>query len=126
MYLIFLNKITAYVCPVPPPQINTILSSTLLILFLLFLFFPSISSIPYWQRVEEQEYFNWTCVICSVLAQFSLHLELQFIVEHGPYTDLDGEKWIKCSKYSSPYHVKCLSIENSVGEYICTFMACKN
>ena len=49
------------------------------------------SSIPYWQRVEEQEYFNWTCVICSVLAKSPLHLQDQFLVEHGPYTDLDGE-----------------------------------
>ena len=70
--------------------------------------------------------FNWTCVTCSVLDQSPLHLEMQFIVEHGPYTDLDGEKWIKCSKCSSPYHVKYLSTENSVGEYICTFMACNN
>ena len=54
------------------------------------------SSIPYWQRVEEQEYFNWTCVICSVLAKSPLHLQDQFLVEHGPYTDLDGEKWVKC------------------------------
>ena len=84
------------------------------------------SSIPYWQRVEEQEYFNWTCVICSVLAKCPLHLQDQFLVEHGPYTDLDGEKWVKCSKCFSPYHVKCLSTCPAVGEYICTFMTCKN
>ena len=67
------------------------------------------SSISYWQRVEEQQYFNWTCVICSVLAESPLYLGQQLLAEHGPYTDLNGEKWIKCCKCFSPYYVKCLS-----------------
>ena len=73
----------------------------------------------------ESAYFNWRCIICSVLAQSPLHLEMQHTAEYGPYTDIDGQKWIKCDKCENPYHVSCLLEEPKVGPYACAFMQCK-
>ena len=42
-------------------------------------------SIPYWQQAQEAEYFNWHCFLCSKVAQSLLHIEVQFLVEHGPH-----------------------------------------
>ena len=85
------------------------------------------NSLPPWEQAEESQYFNWHCVICSQLAQFPMHIEDQWLVEHGPHLDLDGvTKWVKCSKCFTPYHVVCLKEKISVGEYICSFMGCQN
>ena len=80
---------------------------------------------PYWQQLQEQEYFNWQCIICSIIAQSPLHLEDQWLVEHGPHTDIDGQKWVKCSKCLNAFHVNCLVAKPSVGEYFCTFFSCQ-
>lgn len=80
------------------------------------------STVPYWQTVQEQEYFNWKCILCSVIASSPLHLEDQWLVEHGPYKDVDNELWVKCNKCYNPYHVKCLPSVPPSGEFICTFI----
>ena len=56
------------------------------------------SSIPDWQQICEAEYFNWCCTICNALAKSPLHLEDQFLVLHGVYTDINDDKWVKCTK----------------------------
>ena len=48
------------------------------------------NSLPPWKQAEELQYFYWCCVICSQLAQFPMHIEDQWLVEHGPHLDLDG------------------------------------
>ena len=83
------------------------------------------SSIPDWQQICEAEYFNWCCTICNALAKSPLHLEDQFLVLHGVYTDINDDKWVKCTKCFSPYHVSCIQENpNPQQEYMCTFMAC--
>lgn len=85
------------------------------------------SSIPAWKQAEEAQYFNWHCVICSQLAQSPMHIEDQWLVEHGPHFDIDGvTKWVKCSKCFTPYHVACFQEEIPVGEYTCSFMGCQH
>ena len=84
--------------------------------------------VPYSMQVQEPEAFNWKCMICLHLAQSPLHLEMQWIVEHGPHLDLDGvTKWIKCSKCLSPYCVQWLpnAPEIVTGDFVCTFFSCK-
>ena len=64
--------------------------------------------------------------VCSFIACSPLHLEDQWLVEHGPYTDVDSELWIKCDKCYNAYHVKCLPSVPPVGKFICTFIcSCK-
>ena len=46
------------------------------------------TSIPDWQQAQESEFFNWRCIICHDLAKSPLHLEDQFLVEHGIYLDI--------------------------------------
>ena len=77
--------------------------------FCLYLFFI-MSSVPYWKQAQEQSYFNWKYYICCIIAQSPLHLEEQFIIEHGPYKDVKGDIWVKCSKCINPYHLKCLNL----------------
>ena len=53
--------------------------------------------------VQEAEYFNWRCVIYSILALSPLHLEEQHMFyETSVYTDVDNIKWVKCDKCMSP------------------------
>ena len=40
----------------------------------------------------ESEFFNWKCLICSQVAQSQTELEMQHMVEYGPYTDINGDK----------------------------------
>ena len=82
------------------------------------------STVPYWKSVQEQEYFNWKCVLdlCSVIACSPLHLEDQWLAEHGPYTDVDNELWVKCNKCYNAYHAKCLPSVPPLVEFICTFI----
>ena len=54
--------------------------------------------------IQESEFFNWKCLIGNVLAKSPLHLENQFLVEHGIYVDIDGTEWVKCVKCLTPYH----------------------
>ena len=83
------------------------------------------SNIDYQKQALEAQYFNWKCLICNVIAVSPCHLEDQHIVEYGPYTDLDGKKWTKCDKCSSPYHVSCVSdIPLRTGPYVCSFICC--
>ena len=65
-------------------------------------------TVPYRQSVQEQDYFNWKCIVCSIIASSPLHLNDQWLVEHGLYTHVDNELWIKCDKCYNTYHVKCL------------------
>ena len=37
-----------------------------------------------------------------------MHLEDQFLVHNGVYTDINNDQWVKCSKSLTPYHIKCL------------------
>ena len=85
-------------------------------------------SLPYWQQCQEAEFFNWKCLICHIIAQSHMHLEDQFIGQYGPYTDLDNQKWIKCSKCMSPFHITCLVGEKEipVGPYVCSFICCQH
>ena len=60
------------------------------------------------KNVSEAEYFNRHSVICLQLAQSPMHIEDQWLVEHGPHLDLDGvTKWVKFSKCLTPYHMAC-------------------
>ena len=82
-------------------------------------------TVDYLLQAQEAEYFNWKCVICSILAISPAHLEEQHIVEYGPYTDVDGKQWIKCDKCMSPYHVQCLSVAPLRKQrYVCSFLCC--
>ena len=68
------------------------------------------SSVHYWKQAQEQTYFNWKCYICCIIAQSPMYLEDQFLVEHGPYKDVNGDVWVKCSNCNNPYHLKCSNI----------------
>ena len=46
------------------------------------------STIPDWQQAQESGYFDWHCIICHDLAKSPMHLEDQFLVHNGVYTDL--------------------------------------
>ena len=39
-----------------------------------------------------------------------MYLEDQFLVEPGPYKDVNGDVWVKCSNCKNPYHLNCLNI----------------
>ena len=41
--------------------------------------------------------------------------EDQHYIEYGPYTDINGDKLIKCDKCFNPYHVECLQEDIPVG-----------
>ena len=72
----------------------------------------------------ESQFFNWKCLICSQAAQSPTELGMQHMVEYGLYTDINGDKWIKCDKYFNPYHVDCLKESTPVRKYLCSFLAC--
>ena len=65
-------------------------------------------SYPESKQALESQYFNWKCVICSQVAISSFTLEEQHLIEYGPYTDINGDKWIKCDNCFHPYHIHCL------------------
>ena len=80
--------------------------------------------------VQEAEYFNWRCVICSIQALSPMHLEDQHMLyEYSVYTDVDNVKWVKCDECMTPYHLKCVTTDSeskvSAGCFVCTFMGCK-
>ena len=75
------------------------------------------------QAVDSQ-FFNWKNLICSQVAQTPTEFEMQHIVEYGPYTDINGDKWKKCDKCFNPYHVDCLKESIPVRKYLCSFLAC--
>ena len=77
-----------------------------------------------WQQAQEAAYFNWKCLICSEIAQPPAALEDQHFVEYGPFTDINGDKWVKCDKCFNSYHVQCLKEDIPVGKYTCTFLGC--
>ena len=79
----------------------------------------------YADEVLESQYFNWKCLICYELAHSPSELEMQHMVEYRPYTDINGDKWIKCDKCFNPYHVDCLKEYIPVGKYFCSFLGCK-
>ena len=81
-------------------------------------------SLPHWQQTQGAEYFNWECLICSKLAQSPAALEDQHLIEYGPYTDINSDKWIKCDECFNPYHVECLQEDIPVSKYMCTFLGC--
>ena len=86
------------------------------------------SLVPYWKQSQEQNYFNWKCYICCIIAQSPMHLENQFIVEHDPYKDVNGEIWVKCSKCNNPHHLKFLNLTilpPRVFSLFFSFMQCK-
>ena len=79
-------------------------------------------------QIEEQQYFNWKCLVCGQVALFPLHVEMQWLVNYDPHLDIDGStKWVKCGKCFSPYHVTCLQSLSEIptGPYVCTFLGCK-
>ena len=84
------------------------------------------SQIPAWQQAQESEYFNWYCLICHDLAKSPMHLEDQFLVQNGIYTDINNDLWVKCAKCFNPYHVKCIQEPNISPhhQYVCSFMCC--
>ena len=74
-----------------------------------------------WKQAQESQYFNWKCLICTQLVISPETLEDQHLIEYGPYTDITGDKWIKCF---SAYHIQCLKETIPTGKYMCTFMGC--
>ena len=83
------------------------------------------SNIPEWKQLQEAEYFNWRYLICNILAKSPLHLEDQFLVEHGVCVDVDGTEWVKCHKCFSLYHLASTQDPPPLGEYYCSFLECK-
>ena len=47
----------------------------------------------YPDEVLESQYFNWKCLICYELAHSPSELEMQHMVEYGPYTDISTQVW---------------------------------
>ena len=78
-----------------------------------------------WKQALEAEYFNWKYLIYSKLAQSPGALEDQHLVEYGPWTYINGDKWVKCDKCFNPYHIECLQEHIPVGKYMCTFFGCQ-
>ena len=72
----------------------------------------------YADQTLEAEFFNLKCLICNELAHSPIDLEMQHLVEYGPYKDNNGDKWIKCDKCFNPYHVHCLNEYIPVGKYL--------
>lgn len=78
----------------------------------------------------EQEYFNWKCVVCAVVAYSPLVLEEQhMLMEMSVYTDIDGQKWVKCDDCEYPFHLKCATSDAEIvvasKRFICTFFGCR-
>ena len=85
--------------------------------------------IIYAMQVEEQEYFNWKCLVCSQIAQSPMHVEMQWLVEYGPHLDIDGStKWVKCQIQSpskiltGPYHCTFFRLQAVILSYFCTHL----
>ena len=74
--------------------------------------------LPPWQQALDAKYFNWKCLICSKVAQSPGALEDQHLVEYGPFTDINGDKWVNCDKCFSPYHFECLQEHIPAGKYM--------
>ena len=80
--------------------------------------------------IQETEYFNWHCMICSKLAFPPLNLEMQHMkYDFSVYSDVNDEKWVKCDDYMSLFHLKCATSEpkhivTNKG-FVCTFFVCK-
>ena len=112
-YTVF--TVLVYYCPV--------------IILSLFTSLPLKSSVAmsktYADQAPESQYFNWKCLICNELAHSPSELEMQHMVEYRPYTDISGDKWIKCDKCFNPYHIDCLQEYIPVGKYLCSFLGCK-
>ena len=86
---------------------------------------------PHHNSAIEQEYFNWKCAICSVVAYSPLELEMQHLpMEISVYRDIDGVNWVKCDKCEAPFHLKCatseLEIVVSARRFICAYFGCRN
>ena len=66
------------------------------------------ASYPTDLSIQESEYFNWCCVICSKLALSPLTLEMQHITyDSVVYSDVKNDKWVKCDDCMSPFHLIC-------------------
>ena len=80
--------------------------------------------------IQESEYFNWHCIICSKLALSPLSLEMQHMTyDFSVYSDVNDEKWVKCDDCMSLFHLKCATSEPehvvANKRFVCTFLACK-
>ena len=70
------------------------------------------ASYPTNLSIQESEYFNWHCVICSKLALSPLTLEMQHITyDSVVYSDVNNDKWVKCDDCMSPFHFICATSE---------------
>ena len=84
---------------------------------------------PYSQALEEA-HFNWQCIVCHDLAQSPLSVEMQYIEgDQSVYIDIDGTRWVKCDKCSTPFHLKCATQESEAcvraKRFLCTFFCCR-
>ena len=80
-----------------------------------YFYFHIMSYIPDWKHIQESEAFNWKCVICSVVALSPMFAEAQWLVQYGPYKDIDGVTlWLKFSERCTPCHLKCLPNSNKI------------
>ena len=98
-----------------PPSILLfilLISSLVLQVHFLYILFPIMSYSVSNQLIESED-FNWKCIICNILAKSPLHLEDQFIVQHGVYFDIDGT-----ARYTwfSPYYLACTKNAPPMGE----------
>ena len=78
----------------------------------------------------EQDYFNWQCAVCSVVAYSPLELEIQHLpMEISVYRDIDGVNWVKCDECEAPFHLKCATSELEIAvaarRFICTYFGCR-
>ena len=80
--------------------------------------------------IQESEYFNWHCVICSKLGLSPMELESQHMTyDFSIYSDVNDEKQVKCDDCMSPFHLKCAMSEPehvvANKRFVCTFFSCK-
>ena len=81
--------------------------------------------IPDWKQAMEAEYLNWKCLVCNILAKSPLHLEEQFLVEHGMYIDIDGTEWAKSYKCFHPTILPAPKTLHQLGNTIALFFPVK-
>lgn len=82
------------------------------------------------KQLEENEAYNWKCISCHVIAWSPVKLQSQQILNRSVvYTDVSGEKWIKCAKCLCPSHLSCAGeseedLKNCT-KYLCKFLNCE-
>ena len=55
-------------------------------------------------QAMEEVHFDWSCIVCCMVALSPLHLEQQHLPgTESVYFDLDNTPWVKCDKCHTPF-----------------------